>query len=138
MFSFKVFLLFWVITVGGQTSRKGNDFSKKRQFLQLVLVFSQMRKFNNVKAAGSAVTAVLKKLSQLSKKLSQLSKKKTIAAIIRQLLLGAEVDEVIWMISSCWREYSAFISWVWLKIVRSLLRVSCYFGYSSWLLGFEH
>ena len=42
-----------------------------------------MRKFSNIKAAGSAVTAVLKKLSQLLEK-----------AVTRQLLLGAEVDEV--------------------------------------------
>ena len=53
-----------------------------------------MRKFNNVKAARSAVTVVLKKLSQLSGK--------AIIAVIRQLLLGAEVDEVSWMMSSYW------------------------------------
>ena len=79
-----------------------------------------MRKFSNIKAAGSAVTAVLKKLSQLLEK-----------AVTRQLLLGAEVDEVSWMMSGYWKEYSAFISWVWLKMLRSLLRISCHFGYSS-------
>ena len=42
-----------------------------------------MRKNNNVKAIGSAVTSILKKLSQLSGK-----------AVIRQLLLGVEADEV--------------------------------------------
>ena len=45
-----------------------------------------MRKINHVNAIESAVTAVLKKLSQLSRK--------AIPTVIRQLLLGAEVDEV--------------------------------------------
>ena len=31
------------------------------------------------------------------------------------------------MMSACWREYSTFISWVWLKMVKSFLRVSCHF-----------
>ena len=30
MFNFKVFLLFWVIAVGVKTSKRGNDFSKKK------------------------------------------------------------------------------------------------------------
>ena len=45
-----------------------------------------MRKIRNVKVVGSAITAILKRLSQLSRK--------AVTAIIRQLLLGAEVDEV--------------------------------------------
>ena len=68
-------------------------------------MFSQIGKICNVKAAGSAVSFVLKKLSQLYEK--------AVIAVIRQLLLGPEVDEVSWMMSGCWREYSAFISWVW-------------------------
>ena len=68
MFGFKVFLLFWVIAVGGKTSKKGKDFSqkkkkKKRLFLWLVLAFSQIGKICNFKAIGSAVIAILKKLS---------------------------------------------------------------------------
>ena len=31
MFGFKVFLLFWVIAVGGKTSKKGKDFSQKKK-----------------------------------------------------------------------------------------------------------
>ena len=30
MFSFKEFLLFWVIATGGKTSRKGKNFNKKK------------------------------------------------------------------------------------------------------------
>ena len=87
-----------------------------------------MRKISNVKAAELVVTAVLKKLSQLSRK--------AVPAVIRQLLLKVEVDEVNLVMSNCWRRYSTFILWVWLKMVRSLLRISYHFGYSSWLLGF--
>ena len=87
-----------------------------------------MRKISNVKAIESVVTAVLKKLYQLSRKV--------VLTIIRQLLLGAEADEVSWVMSDCWRRYSTFILWVWLKMVISLLKVSCHFGYRSWPLGF--
>ena len=52
----------------------------------MVLVLSQIRIISNVKVVGLAVTAVLKKLSQLSRK--------AVTVVIRQLLLGAEVDEV--------------------------------------------
>ena len=52
----------------------------------MVLVLSQIRIISNVKAVGLAVAAVLKKLSQLSRK--------AVTVVIRQLLLGAEVDEV--------------------------------------------
>jgi len=58
-------------------------------------------KFCKVKVARSAVPSVLKQLSQLSEK--------AVTAIIRQLLLGAEVDKVNWMMLGCWREYLAFI-----------------------------
>ena len=30
MFSFKMFLLFWIIAIGGKSSRKGKYFSKKK------------------------------------------------------------------------------------------------------------
>ena len=49
-------------------------------------VKAALRKICDVKATGSTIIAVLKKLSQLSGK--------AVTAIIRQLLLGAEVDEV--------------------------------------------
>ena len=52
----------------------------------MVLVLSQIRIISNVKVVRSAVTAVLKKFSQLSRK--------AVTVVIRQLLLGAEVDEV--------------------------------------------
>ena len=45
-----------------------------------------MRKISNVKAARSAITTVLKKLFQLSEK--------AVTAVIRQMVLGVEVDEV--------------------------------------------
>ena len=45
-----------------------------------------MKKISNVKAIGSAVTIVLKKLSQLLGKV--------VPVVIRQLLLGAKADEV--------------------------------------------
>ena len=52
-----------------------------------------MRKISNVKAAELVVTAVLKKLSQLSRK--------AVPAVIRQLLLKVEVDEVNLVMSDC-------------------------------------
>ena len=105
-------------------------FSKRKLVSLVGFGFSQMWKISDAKTAGSVVTSVLKKLSQLSRK--------AVTAIMRQLLLWAEVDEVSWAISDCWRGHSAFISWIWLKMVRSLSRVSCYFGYNNWLLGFQH
>ena len=75
----------------------------------MVLVFSQIGKVCNFKVAGSVVITVLKKLSQLSEKAN--------IAFIRLLLLGAKVDEVSWMMSGYWREYSVFISWIWLKMI---------------------
>ena len=68
MFSFKEFLLFWVIATAGKTSRKGKDFSKKKIASLVGFGFSQIRKFYNVKAARSAIIAVLKRLSQLFEK----------------------------------------------------------------------
>ena len=50
-----------------------------------------MRKISNIKTAESAVTVILKKLSQLSRKRKS-SQFQT--GVIRQLLLGAKVDEV--------------------------------------------
>ena len=46
---------------------------------------------------------------------------KVVTAIIRQLLLGAEADEVSCVISNCWRGRLAFISWILLKMVRDIL-----------------
>ena len=86
MFSFKVFLLFWVRATGERVAEKESILTRKRYFLKLVLVFSQMRKISNVKATWSAVTSILKKLFQLLGKV--------ITAIIRQLLLEADADEV--------------------------------------------
>ena len=54
-----------------------------------------MWKISNAKAVGSAVTSVLKKLSQLSRKV--------MTVIMRQLLLWAKADEVNWVISDYWR-----------------------------------
>ena len=68
MFNFKGFLLFWVILAGGKTNRKGKDFSKKKIVSLVGFGFSQIRKLCNVKAARSAIIAVLKRLSQLFKK----------------------------------------------------------------------
>ena len=98
-------------------------FSKRKLVSLVGFGFRQIWKISNGKAAGSIITSILKKLSQLSRK--------AVTAIMRQLLLWAEVDEVSWAISDCWRGHSAFISWIWLKMVRSLSRVFCYFGYSS-------
>ena len=52
-----------------------------------------MRKINHVNAVESAVTAVLKKLSQLSRK--------AVPTVIRQLLHRAEADEVSWVMLDC-------------------------------------
>ena len=60
--------MFWVISARGKTNKKGNDFSKKRYFLRPVLIFNQIKKFYNAKAAELAIPFVLKKLSQLFEK----------------------------------------------------------------------
>jgi len=49
----------------------------------LVLIFSQVRKFCNIKATGSSIISVVKQLSE-----------KAITVVIRQLLLGPEVDGI--------------------------------------------
>ena len=84
MFSFKIFLLFWVKAARERaakkesSSRKGKYFGKKKIISLVGFGFNQMWKINNAKAAGSAVTSILKKLSQLSGKV--------MTAIMRQLL----------------------------------------------------
>ena len=100
----------------GKSSRKGRYFGKKKIVTLVGLISAKCGKISNAKAVRSAVTFVLKRLSQL---------------------LGKAVTTVMrWVISDCWKGHLAFISWIWLKMVRSLSRVSCYFGYSSWLIGF--
>ena len=68
MFSFTVFLLFWVRAVGGKSSRQGKYFSKRKVVSLVGFGFNQMWKISNAQVARSAVTSVLKKLSQLSGK----------------------------------------------------------------------
>ena len=46
-----------------KSAKKERILVRKRWFFWLVLVFSQVRKFHNVKAARSIVTYVLKQLS---------------------------------------------------------------------------
>ena len=53
----------------GKNSKKGRYFNKKEIVTLVGFGFSQMWKINNAKVAGSAVTSVLKKLSQLSEKI---------------------------------------------------------------------
>ena len=77
MFSFKVFLLFRVRVVGGRIAEKESILARKKVVTIVSFGFSQMWKISNVKAAESAVTSVLKKLSQLSGK--------AVIAIMRQL-----------------------------------------------------
>ena len=62
MFSFKVFLLFRVRVAGDRVEKKGKHFGKKKIVTLVGFGFSQMGKISNAKAAGSAVTSVLKKL----------------------------------------------------------------------------
>ena len=61
----------------GKRSRKEKYFSKKEIVTLVGFDFSQMWKISNTKAAGSVVTSVLKKLSQLLGK--------AVIAIMRQL-----------------------------------------------------
>ena len=77
MFSFKMVLLFYVVAVGKRKAKKGKYFSKKEIVTLVGFGFSQMWKISNAKVAGSAVTSVLKKLSQLSEKI--------VIVIMRQL-----------------------------------------------------
>ena len=49
----------------GKNSRKGRYFNKKEIVTLVGFGFSQMWKISNAKAAGSTVTCVLKKPSQL-------------------------------------------------------------------------
>ena len=53
----------------------------------MVLVLAKCGKINNVQAAGSAITAVLKKAVRVVKK---------------SCLLWAEANEVKWVLSDCW------------------------------------
>ena len=83
MFSFKIFLLFQVRVAGEKAAENECILARKMQFQQLVLVLAKYGKISDVQAAGSAITAVLKRLFQLlgkamiaiMKKLSQLSGK---------------------------------------------------------------
>ena len=65
MFSFKVFFLFWVRVAREKVAEKEGILAREKQFQQLVLVLAKWGKISNAQAAGSAVTAVLKKLLQL-------------------------------------------------------------------------
>ena len=101
----------------------------------MILVLSKCGKISNAQVAVSAITAVLKRLSQLSgktvtaimKKLSQLLGKvvtairkscdiyheTVVTVVIRQLFALGRSKKVKLVISDCWRGHSAL--WIWLK-----------------------
>ena len=61
MFSFKIFLLFWIRVAGEKVTEKESILGRERQFQQLVLVLAKCGKISDVQAIGSAITVVLKK-----------------------------------------------------------------------------
>ena len=76
----------------GKSSKKGRYFGKKKIVTLVGLVSAKCGKISNAKVVRSAVTFVLKRLSQLSGK--------AMTAVMR------------WVISDCWRGHLAFISWI--------------------------
>ena len=125
MFRFKVFLLFWVKTAWERAAEKESILARKGVTLVGFGFQPNEEKISNAQAAGSAVTTVLKRLSQLSGK--------AVTVVIRQLLLWAKADEVSWVISDCWRGHSAFISWIWLKTILGIV-ASCWDFSIQWLV----
>ena len=135
MFSYKIFLLFRVRVTGEKVTEKEGILTRERQFLQLVLVLAKCRKISNVQAAGSAVTAILKRLFQLSgkavttimKKLSQLSGK-AVTAIMKKLsqlsgkivCFGQKTMRSDGCFQTAGKVILTFTLWIWLKMVRSL------------------
>ena len=111
----------------------------------MVLVLAKYGKISNVQATRSAVTAVLKRPSQLSgkivmaimRKLSQLSGKavtaimkklsqllgKAVPTVRKSCLLWVEDNEVRWVLSDCWEGHSTFTLWIWLKNGKISLKV---------------
>ena len=84
----------------------------------MVLILAKCGKINNAQAARSAVTAVLKKLSQLLGKKSPNCQEKAMTAILRQLsqdssLLWAKANKVRRVISDCWRGYFMNLAKKW-------------------------
>ena len=61
------------------------------------------------------MTAIMKKLSQLSGKVVTATMKKVAPAVKKSCLLWAEANDVRWVISDCWRGHLAFTLWIWLK-----------------------
>ena len=96
----------------------------------MVLVLAKCGKVSDVHAAGSAVTAILKKaVPAVNKSCDNYHEKvvpavrkscdsyheKPVSAVKKSCLLWAEATEVRWVISDCWRGHSAFIGWIRLK-----------------------
>ena len=78
MFSFKAFLLFWERVARERVAENEGILARKKQLLQLVLVLAKYGKISNAQVAGLVVTAVLKKLSQLSGKICDSYPKTTV------------------------------------------------------------
>ena len=130
MFSFKIFLLFRVRVTGEKVTEKEGILARERQFQQLVLVLAKYGKINDVQVVGSTVTAVLKRLFQLSrkamttimKKLSQLSGK-AVTAIMKKLSqlsgkavrFGQNPMRLKGWFQTTGEAISTFIGWIWLK-----------------------
>ena len=90
MFRFKVFLLFWVRVARERVAEKKKYFRKRNVVSLVGFDFSQMWKINHVKATGSTVTSVLKKVVPTIRKSCDSYHETVVTAVIRQLLLWAE------------------------------------------------
>ena len=86
----------------------------------MVLVLAKYGKISDVQAAGLVVTAVLKKAVPTVRKSCDSYHEKAVPVVRKSCLLWTEANEVRWVISDYWRGHSAFIGWIWLKMVRSL------------------
>ena len=84
------------------------------------MVLAKCGKISNVQAARSVGIAILKKVVTAVRKSYDSYHEKAVQTVKKSCLLWAEANEVRWVLSDCWRGHSAFIGWIWLKMVRSL------------------
>ena len=68
----------------------------------MVLILAKCEKISDVQAAGSAVTAVLKKAVPTVKKSCDNYHEKAVPIVRKSCLLWVEANEVRWVISDCW------------------------------------
>ena len=94
----------------------------------MVLVLTKCGKISDVQAAGSAVTAVLKKAVSSVRKSCNSYHEKAIPAVRKscdsyheKAVPAVKKSCLLWVVGAfAGKVISAFILWIWLKMVRSL------------------